>query len=523
MPVLIVDGHYRIHTANPAAHSLFGYDPVGDHCHRVLAGRATPCDDCPATRPPPQPTLARSVHDRAGHEHYLKESPTPSDGGLVITLVDVSREIEALKGADLARKEAQARRIILEQQRRQAVLEQHGLSQLLDDLPDALVTISAEFRILRRNAAARTRFPLGETATTCHGLLGLDAPCGNCPARAGFNLGNGRKTKHRSGERYYTEQLIDTGDGNALLLFRDTSREIRLIEEIRAQRLTITRKNDILSALLHLESLMRSNPDPSHVAGELLELFMAACGSSAAAIALDGEASGTIHRGELPSDTPTGLDRLEIVGGDGRRVGEAWWRPGETTRTATLASLFFEPFGAYLHNRRLMRQLEAKANTDPLTGVYNRGYLHAALEAAQRDHATRAIPHALVLADINRLKQANDRYGHEAGDRLLLTVSERITRAVRRCDIVARTGGDEFVMLLPGATEAEAEALIERLQDDLFKDVSIEMAPGEHFPVTLSLGACGADRAPAESLLKIADARMYAAKAAFYKDHKYNR
>ncbi|GAB0148808.1 hypothetical protein McPS_15480 [Marichromatium sp. PS1] len=523
VPVLVLDDSHRIHTANPAATALFGRDPVGEHCFALLAGETAACANCPSTHAHPASALARNIRDAEGREHYLKESLTHGPDGLVLTLVDISREIEALRRADLGRKEAQAKRIILERQHREALLEQRGLSQLIDDLPDALVAISSDHRILRRNAAARQWFATGETAESCHGLLGHDAPCPDCPAHGGFALGSTCKTKHRLGGRYYTEQLIDTGDGNGLLLFRDTTREIRLIEEIRAQRATITRNNDILSGLLRLESLMRHAATPVDVADELLALFMSACGSEAVALRLDDGPSDPIRRGDPPAEPSPDQSRLEIVGGDGRRVGEVWWRPGTIEGGDELASLFFEPFGAYLHNRRLMRQLEEKASTDALTGVYNRDYLHAALETARHDHATRAIPHALVLADVNRLKQANDRYGHEAGDRLILAVSERITQAVRDCDLVARTGGDEFVILLPGSTETEAEALVDHLQRNVFSGASIEVAPHEHFPVSLSLGACGTDRTPPESLLKTADARMYAAKAAFYKDHKYNR
>ncbi|AHF05375.1 hypothetical protein MARPU_04290 [Marichromatium purpuratum 984] len=523
VPVLVLDDSHRIHTANPAAVALFGHDPVGEHCFTLLVGETAACANCPATHAHPASGLARNIRDAEGREHYLKESLAHGPNGLVLTLVDISREIEALRRADLGRKEAQAKRIILERQHREALLEQRGLSQLIDDLPDALVTISSDHRILRRNAAARLRFARGATAGSCYELLGHDVPCPDCPAHDGFPLDAAHKTKHRLGERYYTEQLIDTGDGNGLLLFRDTTREIRLIEEIRAQRATITRNNDLLSGLVRLESLMRHAATPVDVADELLTLFMSACGSEAVALQLDDGPTEPIRRGDAPAEPTPDLPRLEIVGGDGGRVGEVWWRPGTAEGGDELAGLFFEPFGAYLHNRRLMHQLEEKASTDALTGVYNRDYLHAALEMARHDHVTRAMPHALVLADVNRLKQANDRYGHEAGDRLILAVSERLSQAVRACDIVARTGGDEFVILLPGSTESEAEALVDHLQRNVFSGASIEVAPREHLPISLSLGASGTDRTPPESLLKTADARMYAAKAAFYKDHKYNR
>ena len=96
----------------------------------------------------------------------------------------------------------------------------------------------------------------------------------------------------------------------------------------------------------------------------------------------------------------------------------------KTEEEKEIIDLFTEPLGTYIDNRLLSRKLEEKANTDPLTRLYNRAYLDQAIIEETEKRQKLNMDFSVVVADINRLKKANDLYGHEAGDRLILTVSE---------------------------------------------------------------------------------------------------
>ncbi len=108
--------------------------------------------------------------------------------------------------------------------------------------------------------------------------------------------------------------------------------------------------------------------------------------------------------------------------------------------------------------------MRTQADTDQLTGLLNRSGFRA---AAEREHAlaTRTgTPLAMVLLDLDGFKAINDRAGHAAGDQLLAELAVRWKASLRSCDILGRHGGDEFVLLLPATTPAQAEVALDRLR-----------------------------------------------------------
>lgn len=152
--------------------------------------------------------------------------------------------------------------------------------------------------------------------------------------------------------------------------------------------------------------------------------------------------------------------------------------------------------------------LARAASTDPLTGVANRAGLKASAEQllAQPDD------HALLLIDLNKFKPVNDTFGHEAGDRVLVEVAQRIEKHLRDSDVVARIGGDEFVVLLGHVTQrATLEATINRLLDAIDEPVRFGQ---DKLQVSASAGVAlyPQDGGSLDALLRAADKAMYEVK-----------
>lgn len=158
-------------------------------------------------------------------------------------------------------------------------------------------------------------------------------------------------------------------------------------------------------------------------------------------------------------------------------------------------------------------RLSHRALHDRLTGLPNRAAFDERLESAIGDAERAGQSFALLYMDADRLKDANDRYGHAAGDALLKGLSARIQTLLRSSDFVARLGGDEFAILLrPLSSPAQAHALAERLSDLASKSMTLldrhEFQPG----VSIGIAFYPYDGDSAGKLLSRADSAMYAEK-----------
>jgi diguanylate cyclase (GGDEF)-like protein/PAS domain S-box-containing protein len=164
-------------------------------------------------------------------------------------------------------------------------------------------------------------------------------------------------------------------------------------------------------------------------------------------------------------------------------------------------------------------QLERQAHTDELTGLPNRARLAQLLREAMRASEREGFLLTICYLDLDHFKPVNDRFGHEAGDRLLVELAERLRRSLRRWasgdDAVARLGGDEFVLLLRTATLEEGRHAVERVMRNLSMPYGLGV-PGGPVSVTTSIGATvyPIDKADADTLLRHADHAMYGAKQA---------
>ncbi|WP_349357297.1 PleD family two-component system response regulator [Stappia sp.] len=163
-----------------------------------------------------------------------------------------------------------------------------------------------------------------------------------------------------------------------------------------------------------------------------------------------------------------------------------------------------------------VEQTIAMAITDPLTGLRNRHYLESHLDRLVRQAQEGDLPLSVLVIDIDRFKQVNDRYGHDAGDAVIAEVAARLKAHTRGLDLACRLGGEEFVILMPETPAEAAEKVGERLR------AVIEGAPfalpeeAGHLPVTVSVGVAGllGGKDSGARLIKRADIALYQAKTA---------
>jgi len=151
----------------------------------------------------------------------------------------------------------------------------------------------------------------------------------------------------------------------------------------------------------------------------------------------------------------------------------------------------------------LLGRLEIAARTDDLTGLLNRRAWDEELgrEIARADRSGAAL--CVAILDLDRFKQYNDTYGHQAGDRFLKQLSGRWSQNLRTGDILARYGGEEFALALPGTNLEHSQQMLDRLREALSEDQ------------TCSAGVAQWDgEESAEQLTARADTLLYAAKAA---------
>ncbi len=159
---------------------------------------------------------------------------------------------------------------------------------------------------------------------------------------------------------------------------------------------------------------------------------------------------------------------------------------------------------------RLEAELRRLANTDALTGVANRRRFFEMAAAVMADGGRLAV----LVFDIDHFKAVNDGYGHAVGDQVLVEVARRCGEALEEEQPLARLGGEEFGVLLPGCDQAAAAAVAARLHAAVAQPAGARAARLPH--VTISIGgACGAsDGVAFDTLLMRADRALYAAKRA---------
>ncbi len=170
----------------------------------------------------------------------------------------------------------------------------------------------------------------------------------------------------------------------------------------------------------------------------------------------------------------------------------------------------------YRYTEQLRTSVRASiemAVTDALTGLYNRRYLETHLAHLIEHAVNRGKALSVLTLDVDFFKAVNDTHGHDAGDRVLQEISGRIRASIRNIDLACRTGGEEFVVVLPGTDIQTAERVGERIRR-MVASKSFNAGPDTHLNITASVGisALGSVDESVEDLLKRADQALYRAK-----------
>jgi diguanylate cyclase (GGDEF)-like protein len=173
-----------------------------------------------------------------------------------------------------------------------------------------------------------------------------------------------------------------------------------------------------------------------------------------------------------------------------------------------------EQAAAVIYTSTRFEQTEHESHTDPLTGMPNRRWLDRQLEAGLARAARSGGKATVVVLDLDRLKEINDTYGHEAGDRALSAVGNVLRTTVRQHDLCARFGGDEFIVVLWDSLPEHEARRVADLQCAVAAH-PFEPRPGVRVSLSISAGAARfpEDGNTFDELLAAGDERMYRDKA----------
>ncbi|MGE5320753.1 MAG: diguanylate cyclase domain-containing protein [Hyphomicrobiaceae bacterium] len=229
----------------------------------------------------------------------------------------------------------------------------------------------------------------------------------------------------------------------------------------------------------------------------------------------DKSAIDQIHRILIDTerDELNQLETREAARIHGERLSSALLAIAGLWTGLTLLGLYRETvrlIRAGIHAELTIRQLGLR---DPLTGLANRRFLQEnathLIAAAKRARARMAV----LAIDLDDFKAVNDRYGHAAGDEVLVTSSQRMKQLLREADVIARLGGDEFVIVLGQVDDAEAaREVARRVVDSLCQPIALAGGGSARIGASVGLAMCCDGGETLNDLLKQADAALYAAK-----------
>lgn len=183
----------------------------------------------------------------------------------------------------------------------------------------------------------------------------------------------------------------------------------------------------------------------------------------------------------------------------------AYFSPQDVLIMNTLADLL----ATALHNSFVFQKLQQQSITDGLTGIKTRRFFWEALSSEWKRASRSGRPFSVVLIDLDKFKEVNDTHGHLEGDLVLARVGRLLEQRCRQSNVVARYGGDEFIILMPETGAEQAQSLAERLRLWLSQDA---MLAEHHITGSFGVASFPGHGFSAEDIIRVADAGMYAAK-----------
>ena len=435
------------------------------------------------------------------------------------------------------------------------------------ELPIGVIIIDNNFNVSYANHTVKRFFhiPAKVRLQKCYNFLKEIKPCTSCL------LEDFRKDKRKSkktfelesGGKLVTAEIHTMGD-KYIIIFRDTTREIKLIKEIKKQQdelqqanLLITSQNEILRRLSTINIRIGQIRDVEAILDAMIQSISDTFSCEKGAILLFNE-SGKIKNAyfmkeinEAEQDViiksieasiekiPRGEDQDSEdapAAAQGEKKGKNLahytvqdmfhkkqligriflYKPGKVIDQSIL-ELFLNQVSVFLENLELQRKMEELAHTDGLTGVFNRYYFEKQFQEEMELSQRFGQPLSLILMDLNGLKAINDLEGHEAGDQSLKETARFLRSHSGSFDTIYRVGGDEFIILLANCPANLLDARVETFKKD--QGSASFQHNGKAIPISFCLGgACSTETG--HSLLKeTADRRMYLDKEQYYKTH----
>lgn len=370
-------------------------------------------------------------------------------------------------------------------------------------------------------------------------LLAMGAVLGLLFAALGYVLAGSLTRPLRAITRAATEPQRDIPTLPGQDEVARLSRALRgLVDELQARNEELEQRVWERTARLHLLQRVTGLANRAEAAEpalrEALEVLREVLGADGAELleAPAGEPEGEVEAlvaGALAAGAPRwsehggGIRLILPVDGGGRRVALALELPMGTSPDREIADLLAQvaaQLGLVLARERnrealleLQRELQEQALRDPLTGAYNRRYLDEMLDRELRRSVRSRRPLGLLMLDLDHFKRLNDAHGHAAGDAALRALTRFIGEHVRAEDALCRYGGEEFCLLLPGASAERSRALAERLRRGV-RELEVVHEGERVGPLSLSVGVALAPRDGLEpdALLRAADGALYRAK-----------